>query len=591
VTETGTRDVSRRRLLAGGGAAVAAAATAGCTGRVRSILSRDGSKQVSLSIALMPADVDRASVRIAHHLRSNLDAVGVDTTLEFYSFEAFRREFLVNQSFDIAVGPHRSGRDPDVLYGMFHSSFGPESGWQNPYGFTDLELDDLLEQQREETGPARSRTVEEILELTAREQPVAPLCVPTGYRFARPERVTNARDWQFDRASDVFALASDEASGASGPGDGQVLDLVIRRTAPTENLNPLAVEHRKTGAITGLVYDSLVVTGGGDHTPWLASSVEWRDGRAECTLREATWHDGEPVTASDVAFTYNLLADTSLGDLASPAPAPRFRGRSTLVSAVEVHDDRTVTLSLAGDSAVAPRALTVPILPEHVWRDRTSIARTASVVGDDRTTRAVVTDNIPPVGSGPYELVDHSERDELVFDRRPAHFAATASDLAAFRPPASRLSLRVAPSDAAAREWIRDGEADLTLSPVWHEATGDIDDSMVVSSPTAAFYHLAYNTRESPLSNVGFRRLVSRLVDRAWVVESVFGGTARPITTPTTDESWVPSSLAWDDRAGDPEVPFIGDDGTLDADTARDRLVELGYRYNEDGDLVAVGGG
>jgi peptide/nickel transport system substrate-binding protein len=562
---------------------------------VRSILSRDGDARVSLSIASVPADIDEASVRIAHHLRSHLDAVGVSTTLDYYSFEEFWLEFLVNQSFDIAVGPHKGGVDPDMLYGMFHSSFGPERGWQNPYGFADLELDDLLERQRRETGPARADTVAEILALTARAQPVAPLCVPADHRFVRPSRVSNAAGQRFDRPGGVFALAPAEStSGASDSAgtastDEQELRLVVGRTAPTENLNPLAVEHRKTGVITRFLYDSLLISANGEHTPWLAASLSWRNGHVDITLREATWHDGEPVTAGDVAFTYDLLADTSLGELESPAPAPRFRGRSTAVSGTEVHDDRTVTLSLA-DGDAARRALTVPILPEHVWRDRTGIADAAGVVTDDRTTEAVVTDNLPPVGSGPYELVDRRERDELVFDRRETHFSMTADDLRTLRPPASRLRILVAPSDAAAREWIQAGEADMTLSPVWHEDTDGVADSMVVVPPTARFYHLAYNTREDPLSNVQFRRLVSRLVDTAWVVETVFGGTARPLTTPMTDESWVPDSLTWDGVTGDPEVPFLGSNGSLDADAARDRLVELGYQYDQDGNLVAVGG-
>lgn len=589
--------ISRRQLLAG--AATATAATAGCTRRVRSILGRSGSDQVSLSIASVPADVDDASIRIARHLRSNLDAVGISTTIDYYSFEEFWLEFLVNQSFDIAVGPHPGGSDPDVLYEMFHSTFSPESGWQNPYGFTDIELDSLLERQRTETAPERAETVGRILERIAREQPLVPLCVPANNRLVRPERVSGSGNRTFDHGSDILSLTFDpEGPGPSGPGNGtggssartgeDELTLAIRYTTPTENLNPLAVEYRKSDAVTGLLYDSLAVTEDDEDRPWLADTVEWSDGTAEITLRDETWHDGQSVTAGDVAFTYQLLSDTSLGELESPIPTSRFRGLADLVSEVDVHDQHHLTLSVAGSEAVAWRALTVPILPEHVWIDRTDLAEAGGVVSNGRATEAVVVDNIPPIGSGPYEYVDRSERNDLVLERRPDHFAMTADSLDDLRPPAPRIEIVVAPSDAAANEWIQDGDVDITLSPLWHETVDRTDDSLVLESPTTEFYHLGYNVRNDPLSNSLFRRLVSSLVDKSWIVEEVFGGTARPIATPMTDETWIPSSLAWDgDR--DPELPFLGRDGYPDADAARDRLVEMGYQYNEDGDLIAVG--
>ena len=529
---------------------------------------------MSLSIAAVPADEDNAAIQIARHLREHLDAVGVSADIDLFSAETFWVEFLVNQSFDIAVCPRPGGWDPDVLYGMFHSGFSAESGWQNPYGFTDIELDRLLERQRTEAGAERATTVAEILETVAREQPFAPLCAPVERRLATPDHADTIEGRLFDRGSDLLAL--DNA--------GEELVAVVRDTAPTVNLNPLSVEYRQTDAVTDLVYDPLVVAGPDGSVPWLASELDWEDGTAEITLREATWHDGEPVTADDVAFTYRLLADTSLGTLQAPAPAQRFRGRERLVSGVEVHDESTLTLSVTGGAA-RERALTVPILPEHVWTERTGIAEAAGVVDDDRTTEAAVVDNIPPVGSGPYEFDESSERDEVVFERRPDHFARTAEDLVGFRPPAERIRLVVAPSDAAAREWVGD-EAALTLSPVWHDTTATAG-VRVVETPSLRFYHVAYNTRDAPLSNLLFRRFVSRLVDTAWVVDEVFGGAARPLVTPMAAEDWVPSTLAWD--GADPEVPFLGADGHLDANAARDRLVEMGYQYDEDGDLIAVG--
>ncbi|WP_281259299.1 ABC transporter substrate-binding protein [Salinigranum rubrum] len=179
------------------------------------------------------------------------------------------------------------------------------------------------------------------------------------------------------------------------------------------NLNPLSVEFRRTGALTGLLYDPLGYVFENRLTPWLAETWEFSETNpptARVTLRDGvSWHDGEPLTADDVAFTYRLLADTTLnsrGDEESaPFPSPRYRGRSSLVADGEVIDDTTVEVQFDDVTpSVARRAFTIPILPKHIWQDRTDPASLAGInVGS--VTDVLVTNNIPPVGSGPLKFV------------------------------------------------------------------------------------------------------------------------------------------------------------------------------------------
>ena len=62
------------------------------------------------------------------------------------------------------------------------------------------------------------------------------------------------------------------------------------------------------------------------------------------------WHDGEPFTAADVAFTYTMLVDPRSGSrytsLALPIRgAPEYaRGEARSVAGIDVADDRTVGL-------------------------------------------------------------------------------------------------------------------------------------------------------------------------------------------------------------------------------------------------------
>jgi peptide/nickel transport system substrate-binding protein len=311
-----------------------------------------------------------------------------------------------------------------------------------------------------------------------------------------------------------------------------------------------------------------------------------------------------------VAFTYEFLRDTSLGSLETPVPTPRFRGRSALVEDARPLDDATVRLAVPDVNArVAARALQVPVLPEHVWAERTRPATIAGFDLDVETTRALVTNNPDPVGSGPLRFADATAGESVVFERNPDHFlrreaadgdASTAgADPLAGIPPAyrgkpafDRLRVDVSPSDIAAVEAVAEGIADATasnLGPASVPRIGRADAARLVSGRSAAFYHVGYNARRSPLSNPRFRAVIARLIDKAAVVDEAFDGYARAATSPlAASPDAVPSSLAWDGGT-DPVHPFFDDGGSLDVAAAKAALRDIGYRFDDEGRLLSRG--
>jgi peptide/nickel transport system substrate-binding protein len=98
-------------------------------------------------------------------------------------------------------------------------------------------------------------------------------------------------------------------------------------------------------------------------------------------------------------------------------------------------------------------------------------------------------------------------------------------------------------------------------------------------------YHVGINVRREPLTNPHFRRAISRLVDKAYVTDTIVSGYATPVAGPLPDDGWTPAEIVWDD--GDPTTPFIGEagTGTIDRLGARELFVEMGYDYH-DGSLV-----
>ncbi|WP_410765976.1 ABC transporter substrate-binding protein [Haloferax sp. DFSO60] len=630
---------SRRSVLAAAGLA----ATTGCVRRVRSALDRETPRQLSLSVKTLPADADPAATRIARVLTQNLRLVGINATLVPMELEELYRDVLLNQSFDLYISTFPGFSDPDVLRLLLHSQFAVEPGWQNPFGVSDLSLDELLETQAMESGRDRKQTLAAVQRRIARDQPFTVIAFPDEIRATRATSFLGWNPQWTGKATDFLQLTpaelatspsippairdsetvetnpeppaadsttratrtdTESAPEATTTTPSSETDLITARMTivdprPTRNRNPLAVEFRGGVPLTDLVYDSLARRVDGSLVPWAAESWSWET--AEYTMPSVTvslrpgqtWHDGEALTAEDVVFTYEFLADTSLGEFSTPVPAPMYRTESSLVSDVRALDDLTVELSFANASPeVAVNTLTVPLLPEHIWRET---ARRASVAGIDtgrQITEALVWGNPRPVGSGPFQFADATVDTFVSFEPFTEHFLVSEDESGPLGPyqhafAFDQLRFDYVPSSAACVELLTLDRADATASPLAPQSARDIGraenlDFHVV--PSTGFYHLGFNVRTAPLSDPRFRRAIASLLDKQYLVDSVFDGYATPATSPLDGTKFVPSDLEWNGE--DAELPFVGTNGQLNVERARQRFKDAGYRYTDSGKLV-----
>ena len=611
--------VDRRSVLAAGAAGLSLSMS-GCVDTVRRVVDRDGDEQLSLSIVTVPSDGDRESLRIAYHLESHLEAVGIDVSLKARSRSDFLETILIDHEFDIYVGQHPADYDPDFLYEALHSTYANEAGWQNPFGFASMAFDTLLEDQRRADGEQRRERMTNVLRGLADEKPFNPLCRSAEYRVANTTRFDGWGQGHLATRRGYLGLEPD-------PGVDR-LHALVTDARPSVNVNPISATVRERGTVIDLLYDSLGTVVDGEVLPWLAESWEWvtdsddaaseSDGAdesgganetertdedapvgptrntttARVRLREnCRFHDGEPVTAEDVEFTYQFFEDTVLGQAAFPSPPPRYRGHASAIEAIEAEDDHTLLITVAAGREVCERAFTVPILPRHVWR-----AELEDRIGDLSEFSApqgewslVTTDAVDPTGSGPYQFESQSERDHLTLERFDDHFTLR-EDLEAdhlLAPLAEELRFSVDPGSPSSISRVASGDADVTSSMLSAYSIGDVpdDDPDVerLESPSWTFYHVGFNTRRPPCSNLHFRRAVCRLIDKGWITDEIFYGHADPIATPVTEE-WTPADLAW--SGSDPETPFAGTDGTLNVTAARNAFESAGYYTDDEGRLL-----
>lgn len=573
------------------GTATALTASAGCLQRL-SGATETQSEALTVEILTPPGDADPFAVPIARALSEWFERAGIDTRLTPLRPAELYRRIQLGHDFDSYVGrfPFGHSLDPDALYPLLGGRFGNEFGWQNPFGFSVPAVDETLTEQRRTTGEQRQTAVETVQTQLGDHQPFVPLVRPTVISAVRTDGFAGWETALRTMPEGLLTVTSDSETAE--------LRLGTTDNRLEENRNPISPTHRTSDSLLGLVYDPLVRqlesdSGEQSALPWLADQIEW-NGEDELTadirLRpSATFHDGTALTSEDVVFTYEFLADTARGGAATPVPAPRFRGASTLVETVTARDTNTVSIEFGHTSqSVATNALTVPILPADEWREQTE---TVDFAGDGLTTDALFWDTPEPVGSGPLRFVEVTADNTVRFRRFEDHFlfetSRTERESMPGPPAFESLAVESHTSDRTLVEAMELGDIDATIAPLGPDQLDRIEQSStltVVTQPSARSYHFGFNCRIAPFTDPNFRQLVARLIDKTAVVETVFSGYGEPIASPLAGTDWLAPEFEWDGT--DPAAPFFGSDGVLDSDAARSAFQDAGYRYTDDDELV-----
>ncbi|WP_247000591.1 ABC transporter substrate-binding protein [Halosolutus gelatinilyticus] len=567
----------RREVLAGAGV-VGASALAGCSEWFWSQAENAGPEQVSLTIKTVPADDDVIASTIQSQLRENFLAAGIDVTHEPVSEAELYRDVLLEGDYDVFVLKHMGFDEVDAIRGLLHSQFVSERGWQNPFHFSDVTADELLETQQTTDGESRGTALRELFEYLEDTSPYTTVAFPHRFGGARASLEVDRPPC---RTVDYLDVLSNREHGP----EDRPLKVGVFGEGLGQRLNPIVVDRVRSDGLLDLLYDPLVRRWNGDDVPWLADSIEWDEESwlgARVELRDGlSWHDGTDLDAEDVAFTYRFLKDTSSGKIDGGLPAPRYRSRQTLVESVTVVDGLTVQFSFDTTARpVAKRVFSIPLLPEHVWADRSEVIA-------ERQTAALVDDNKQPVGSGLFRLEEQPTNHEILlepFDDHP--FRTGTGDRPAAMDGFSRfdgIRFQIAPSPGPLVELLVDGELDVTASPIPPDRADEIhgsSDVLPIVGSSDAFYMIGYNIHHPELSNPHFRRILSRLIDREYVVEQFLDGRGDPASSHS--QLLGVRDSRWESPTEPSVTDFPGADGEISAPRVRTMFESEGYRYEND---------
>ena len=296
---------------------------------------------------------------------------------------------------------------------------------------------------------------------------------------------------------------------------GGTLKLANVAASTFDSLHPFILRGTPAEGI-GRVFDTLTVQSLDEpFTQYglIAESMAVADDHSSVTfnLREAArFHDGEPITADDVAWTFRRLREDG---------HPRYRAYYADVDRVEVVDPQTVVFHFATtDNAELPLILgQLPVLPAHDWADRDFTATTLT----------------PPLGSGPYRVASVEQGRRVVYERVKDYWAADLP-VNRGRHNIDRISYDYYRDGTVALQALKAGEYHLRRENVarnWATAydTPAVESGLLkrVEIPhdrPAGMQGFFFNTRRAIFEDPQVREALAYAFDFEWTNENLFYG-------------------------------------------------------------------
>jgi len=394
--------------------------------------------------------------------------------------------------------------DPDVFMYQCHHSSNYKKGGYNWEGLSNPEIDRLVEAQQGAMDQEKRREIVfKAQELIHEAQSMNIIAYPQMTNAYRSDRIRNLTPMMGEGIGSFWTDISMEVV----QGDGYVK---TGFTNPLKTLNPVNTKSHDEFMALRMIYDRLFRIGpDGVPRPWAAEGYKVIDPTTiDVTLRDGMlWHDGRPVTAEDVKFTFDYHAKYK---------APFFARSLQSVEEVRITSKDTLRFTLKKPHApfVSNVLGAMFLIPKHIWQDIPEKIKDL----DDPLNYP----NENPIGSGPFRF-DHWDRGrELKVSAFKKHF----------HPPRCAGIIRViyGSHDAMAAA-IEKGECDrtrYTLKPSLLEDLKKVKNVVAKGYPNHGFYTLSYNTRRAPLNDPAFRKALAHVIPKDLIIQAILSGYADP---------------------------------------------------------------
>lgn len=356
------------------------------------------------------------------------------------------------------------------------------------------------------------------------------------------------------------APASGETTETEASASGEKVITAAISTA-WDTMMPLNTTSNYTRMICDQIYDRLTQSkADGSIEGRLAESWTVNEDSSAVTFKlheNAVWSDGEPVTADDVVFSYQMYSDPQV------EAKSRYHlqyiagvddsGAELSEDSIEVTADDTYTVTFNLKTSMYVDTFlqdidTVYIIPKHIFEGKTAEEINAPTLWAN------------PVGSGPFIYDSEINGERMEFVKNPNYYLGA--------PKIDRLILRVTDS-ASMLAGLINGDLDMIgygsiLIDDW-ELANQQENLVTESIPTTSYTTMIFNTAK-PYMTQEVRQALSMAINRDVLIQAILQGEGEAVVTPISSVS-----------------PYYNENIEVwyDPDKAKSMLEEAGFPFDQ----------
>jgi peptide/nickel transport system substrate-binding protein len=312
-------------------------------------------------------------------------------------------------------------------------------------------------------------------------------------------------------------------------------DVSIAMWSSPNNFNPINTDSSYGFYPISMMFDSLVsMNDKGEFVPRLAE--KWDIGKDYTTYTfhlnpNAKWHDGKPVTAKDVLFTVNIIANketsTNRGTFVAQLKGTDVNGKATgaTVEGIKAVDEKTVEITTKAPmdplSVLEKFGTAISILPEHIL---------GAVAPKDLDKNPFFME--PTVGSGPFKFGKYARDQYVQLVRNDDYYLG--------KPKLENVYIRIMQATSAVAA-LQKGEVDMTAGtgigevPIadWDKVQ-KLENIVAVSFASKGYQYMDFNHTRPYFKDAKVRQAFVYGINRKLIVDNLLKGNGQIIEGPYT---------------------------------------------------------